>query len=322
MNKTALIIGITGMVGSHLADFLLAKGYRVYGTTRSDIQDVNLINIKDIKDKITLIKADVNSQIDIDNAITISNPDEIYNFGGISFSPNSWISPEYTASVNGLGPLRILESIRKFNTNIRFYQANSSEIYGNLKNIIVDESTIPNPKTPYGIAKLYAMWLIDHYRKNYGIFACNGITFNHESERRGLQFVTRKIANGVANIYLGHQSTIELGNLDVCRDWGYTPDYVEAMWLMLQHHTSDDYIICTGQLNTLKDFIKIAFETIGISDFSSYIKINQEFIRSNDINFLCGSSNKIKRELGWSPTTDLNTLVRTMVNSDIKALKQ
>lgn len=318
INKRALIIGITGMVGSHLADFLLAKGYQVYGTTRSDIKYANLNNINNIKDKITLIKVDINNQTDIDSAIEISNPDEIYNFGGISFSPNSWISPEYTASVNGLGPLRVLEAIKNHNTNIRLYQANSSEIYGNLSNIIVDECTIPNPKTPYGIAKLYAKWMIDHYRKNYNIFACNGITFNHESERRGLQFVTRKITRGVADIYLGNISSIELGNLDISRDWGYTPDYVEAMWLMLQHNKPDDYIICTGQMNTLKDFLRIAFENIGITDFSSYIKVNQDFIRNNDINLLQGNPNKIKTELGWSSTTNLDTLIRKMVINDIK----
>jgi GDPmannose 4,6-dehydratase len=308
--KRALITGVNGMVGSHMADFLLEKGYEVYGTTRDLLKNNTNTNIK-------LLQADINDQISLHKAILEANPNEIYNFGGVSFSPNSWMTPEYTANVNGIGALRILECIKQIDPSIRYYQAGSSEIYGNLHNLTITEETIPHPKTPYGVAKLYAQWIIRNYRESYDLFACNGITFNHESERRNLQFVTRKITNGVARIAKGEIDTIELGNLDITRDWGYAPDFVEAMWLMLQNKTPEDFIIATNQSHSLRYLLEIAFEAVGIIDYSSYITINPKFVRNNDIQGLKGDYSKINNHLGWSPKTSFEEMITKMVKYDL-----
>lgn len=317
-NKRALITGVTGMVGSHMADFLLAKGYTVYGTSRNI--NATCANIEHCRDSINLIQVDLNDQTSIFKAIEISNPDEIYNFGAVSFAPNSWITPEYTANVNGLAILKILEVIKHFNPNIRLYQASTSEIFGNLKNTTANEDTVPYPKSPYGVAKLYAQWIIRNYREAYGMFACNGISFNHESERRGTEFVTRKITKAVAEIKAGKRKFIELGNLDVSRDWGYTPDYVEAMWLMLQADVADDYVISTNKSHTLDYMLQIAFNKIGIIDYLPYIKINQEFVRSNEIHNLKGDYAKIYNNLGWEPSTAFETMIELMVDNDLKII--
>lgn len=318
--KRALITGVNGMVGSHMADFLLAKGYDVYGTSRN----INVVsdNIKHISDKIQLIQCDLNDQTSIFKAVELSNPAEIYNFGAVSFAPNSWLTPEYTANVNGLAILRILEIIKQFNKDIKLYQASTSEIFGNLRDTVANENTIPYPKSPYGVAKLYAQWIIRNYRESYNLFACNGISFNHESERRGFEFVTRKITKSVAEIKLGIRDHIELGNLDVSRDWGYTPDFVEAMWLMLQSDTPNDYVIATNKSNTIRYLLKTAFNAIGIDDYEGYIKINPKFIRVNEIHNLTGSYDKIQQELGWSPKTNFEAMIQIMVNNDLKILKQ
>ena len=316
--KRALITGVTGMVGSHMADFLLAKGYDVYGTARNI--NGSSENIKHCRDNINMIQADLNDQTSIFNAIESSNPDEIYNFGAVSFAPNSWITPEYTANVNGLAILKILEVIKNFNPHIGLYQASTSEIFGNLKNTTANEDTVPYPKSPYGVAKLYAQWIIKNYREAYGIFACNGISFNHESERRGVEFVTRKITKAVAEIKLGQREFIELGNLDISRDWGYTPDYVEAMWLMLQADEPDDYVIATNKSHTLNYMLEIAFNKIGITDYLPYIKINQKFVRSNEIHNLKGDYTKIHEKLGWSPSTTFKTMIENMVDNDLKIM--
>ncbi len=267
MTKTALITGVTGMVGSHMADFLLEKGYTVYGTTR-DINTSKKDNILNIQDKINFLQVDINDQASLYKAVTQANPDEIYNFGAVSFAPNSWITPEYTANVNGVGVLRFLEAIKQVNPDIKFYQAGTSEIFGNLKYTTANEQTIPYPKSPYGVAKLYAQWIIRNYRESYGLFACNGISFNHESERRGLEFVTRKITNGIARIARGEINNIELGNLDITRDWGYAPDFVEAMWLMLQNDTAEDFVISTNESHSLRYLLVI-------TDYNAYITINR-----------------------------------------------
>lgn len=319
MSKTALITGVNGMVGSHMVDFLLNKGYKIYGTSRNINQEHS--NIKHVIDKINLIQVDLSDQTSIYKAIEQSKPNEIYNFGAVSFAPNSWITPEYTANVNGVAVLRILEVIKNINPNIKLYQASTSEIFGNLQNITANEDTIPYPKSPYGVAKLYAQWIIKNYRESYGSFACNGISFNHESERRGTEFVTRKITKAVAEIKAGKRDYIELGNLDITRDWGYTPDFVEAMWLMLQNHTPDDYIIATNKSNSLKYLLEIAFNKIGISNFSSYIKINPKFIRSNEIYNLKGNYDKIKYNLGWEPKTSFEKMIEKMVEHDYNLLK-
>ena len=320
IKKRALITGVNGMVGSHMADFLLAKGYDVYGTSRN----INVIsdNIKHISDKIQLIQCDLNDQTSIFKAVELSNPTEIYNFGAVSFAPNSWLTPEYTANVNGLAILRILEIIKQFNKDIKLYQASTSEIFGNLRDTVANEDTIPYPKSPYGVAKLYAQWIIRNYRESYDLFACNGISFNHESERRGFEFVTRKITKSVAEIKLGIRDHIELGNLNVSRDWGYTPDFVEAMWMMLQSDTPNDYVIATNKSNSIQYLLQTAFDAVGIDDYEGYIKINPKFIRVNEIHNLTGCYDKIRQELGWKPKTNFENMIQIMVNNDLKILKQ
>ena len=320
MPKRALITGVNGMVGSHMADFLLAKGYEVFGTSRNI--NFEYPNTKHLEGKIKLIQVDLNDQNSIFKAVEISNPDEIYNFGAVSFAPDSWITPEYTANVNGLAVLRILEVIKQFNPKIRFYQASTSEIFGNLKNTTANENTIPYPKSPYGVAKLYAQWIIKNYRESYSLFACNGISFNHESERRGTQFVTRKITKSVAEIRLGLRDKIELGNLDVSRDWGYAPDYVDAMWLMLQADKPDDYVLATNTSHTLEDLLKISFSKIGITDYKSYININPKFVRANEIYNLKGDYSKIYNQLGWEPKTPFNIMIEKMVENDFLILQK
>lgn len=317
--KKALITGIAGMVGSHMADFLLDKGYKVYGTSRN--LNSSMPNIEGYKEKINLIQADLNDQASLFKAVQISQPDEIYNFGAVSFAPDSWLTPEYTANVNGVAVLKLLEIIKQFNPKIKLYQASTSEIFGNLKNTTANEETVPYPKSPYGVAKLYAQWIIRNYRESYGIFACNGISFNHESERRGAEFVTRKITKSVAEISLGKRDFIELGNLDISRDWGYAPDFVQAMWLMLQDSKSDDYIIATNRSNTLRYLLEISFNSVGISDYEKYVKINPKFIRTNEIHNLKGDYSKIKNKLGWEPKTSFEDMIKLMVDNDLKLIK-
>lgn len=315
MNK-ALVIGVTGMVGSHMADFLIGKGYKVYGTTR----DRGNVYQHNIPEQVELLKMDLTNTEDIYRTIESIQPDEIYNFGGVSFSPNSWVTPEYTGDINGLGVLRLLEAIKTVNPNIKLYQASSSEMYGNIQNTTtsIDEVTYFNPKTPYGIAKVYAHLTVKNYRENYGLFACSGITFNHESERRGLNFVTKKITSGVASISKGELDFIELGNLDVARDWGYAPDFVEGMWLMLQHDKPDDYILATNKLHTLEDFLQIAFNTVGITDYKPYIKINPLYVRNAELKGLQGNYDKLKNTTGWSPKTSFELMIKKMVTYDIR----
>lgn len=313
--KIALIIGINGMVGSHMADFLLKKDYIVYGTVRNI--NIKLNNVNHILNKINILQADINDQNSLYKVITESNPVEIYNFGAVSFAPNSWITPEYTANVNGLGVLRILEIIKQVNPNIRFYQAGTSEIFGNLENIVANELTTPYPKSPYGVAKLYAQWIIKNYRESYNLFACNGISFNHESERRGYEFVTKKITSGVAKIANGDLDYIELGNLNITRDWGYAPDYVEAMWLILQNNSAEDFIIATNKSHSIKYLLDVAFQTIGINNYDTFIKINPKFIRNNDIYSLRGDYSKINNTLGWSPKTSFEEMIQKMVKFDL-----
>jgi GDPmannose 4,6-dehydratase len=317
--KRALITGVYGMVGSHMADFLLNKGYEVYGTSRNINNPTQ--NIEESKNKVKLIQADLNDQSSLFKAVEISNPDEIYNFGAVSFSPNSWLTPEYTVNVNGVAVLKLLEIIKQVNPSIKMYQASTSEIFSNLKNTTANEETMPYPKSPYGIAKLYAQWIIRNYRESYGLFACSGISFNHESERRGLEFVTRKITKSVAEIKLGKRDSIELGNLDISRDWGYAPDFVEAMWLMLQQQEPDDYIIATNKLHTLRYLLEVAFANVGISDYKKYIKINPKFIRTNEIYNLKGDYNKIKNKLNWQPKTSFENMIKIMVNNDLKLIQ-
>ena len=318
--KTALITGINGMDGSHLADFLLEKGYKVYGVERR-ASNRNRVNTKHLVDKITFLQGDLLDQNSLLRCLKESNPDEIYNLGAQSFVGESWNTPEHTSEVTALGVLRMLEAIREFNPKIRFYQASSSEMFGRMVENPSRETTPFYPRSPYGVAKLYGHWITKNYRESYDMFACSGILFNHESERRGIEFVTRKITDGVAKIHLGLADTIALGNLDAERDWGYAPDYVEAMWLMLQQDTPDDYVIATNEKYSVREFLTEAFKVVGIENWSSYVVQDPRYMRPAEVDVLLGDYSKAKQNLGWSPKTSFKDLVRIMVENDINLLK-
>jgi GDPmannose 4,6-dehydratase len=322
MSKVALITGINGMDGSHLADFLLEKGYTVYGLERRSSGE-NRVNIAHIEDKIKFIKGDLTDQNSLLRALKECNPDEVYNLAAQSFVGESWNTPEHTSEVTGLGVLRMLEAIREYgHEHIKFYQASSSEMFGRMVENPSKETTPFYPRSPYGVAKLYGHWITKNYRESYNMFACSGILFNHESERRGFEFVTRKITNGIAKIHLGLADHISLGNLDAKRDWGYAPDYVEAMWLMLQQDTPDDYVIATGDTWSIRDFLDEAFISIGISDWEPYVKIDPKFIRPAEVDILRGDCTKAKQNLGWTPKTSFKEMVHLMVQNDIKLLSK
>ena len=318
--KTALITGISGMDGSHLADFLLEKGYKVYGMERRSSY-VNNINTKHLEDQITMLTGDMTDQNSLFRCLKESNPDEVYNLAAQSFVGESWNTPEQTSNVTGLGVLRVLEAIREFNPKIKFYQASSSEMFGRMVENPANENTPFYPRSPYGVSKLYGHWITKNYRESYDMFACSGILFNHESERRGIEFVTRKISDGVAKIKLGLSDHITLGNLDAERDWGYAPDYVEAMWLMLQQNTPDDYVIATGEKHSIRDFLEASFNYIGINDWESYVKQDARFMRPAEVDVLRGDYTKANKELNWTPKTSFNELVKIMVDNDLKLLK-
>jgi GDPmannose 4,6-dehydratase len=320
--KTALITGINGMDGSHLADFLLEKGYTVYGLERRSSGETRA-NILHIQDKIKFIKGDLTDQNSLLRALKESNPDEVYNLAAQSFVGESWNTPEHTSEVTGLGVLRMLEAIREYgSTKIKFYQASSSEMFGRMVENPATENTPFYPRSPYGVAKLYGHWITKNYRESYDMFACSGILFNHESERRGLEFVTRKITNGVAKIHLGLANHISLGNLDAQRDWGYAPDYVEAMWLMLQQDEPDDYVIATNCTYSIKDFLDEAFLAVGIADWEPYVQIDPQFMRPAEVDVLRGNATKAYKQLNWAPKTDFKQMVHTMVQNDIKLLSK
>jgi len=318
--KTALITGINGMDGSHLADFLLEKGYKVYGVERR-ASNRNRVNTEHLVGKVTFLQGDLLDQNSLLRCLKESNPDEVYNLGAQSFVGESWNTPEHTSEVTALGVLRMLEAIREFNPQIRFYQASSSEMFGRMVENPSKETTPFYPRSPYGVAKLYGHWITKNYRESYNMFACSGILFNHESERRGIEFVTRKITDGVAKIHLGLADTIALGNLDAERDWGYAPDYVEAMWLMLQQDTPEDYVIATNEKYSVREFLTEAFKVVGIEDWSSYVTQDPRYMRPAEVDVLLGDYNKAKQNLGWSPKTSFKDLVRIMVENDINLLK-
>ena len=320
MSKTALITGITGMDGSHLAEFLIKKGYSVYGMIRRS-SNINMDNLHDIKDKIIFVNGDMTDQNSLFRCLKDSNPDEVYNLASQSFVGESWNTPEQTSNVTALGVLRILESIREFNPKIKFYQASSSEMFGRMVENPANEKTPFYPRSPYGVSKLYGHWITINYRESYNLFACSGILFNHESERRGLEFVTRKITDGVAKIHLGLKKNISLGNLDARRDWGYAPDYVEAMWRILQNDKPTDYVIATGKDYSVKDFLSIAFKIIGIKDWKKFVVIDPKFYRPAEVDVLRGDFSKASKELKWTPKTSLEEMIKKMVESDIKKIK-
>ena len=321
MKKRALITGINGMDGSHLADFLLDKNYEVFGVERrSSVK--NRTNTKHLEEKITFLTGDLTDQNSLMRCLKQSNPDEVYNLAAQSFVGESWNTPEQTSDVTGLGCLRILEAIREYNKQVKFYQASSSEMFGRMIENPAKETTPFYPRSPYGVSKLYAHWITKNYRESYGMFNCSGILFNHESERRGLEFVTRKITDGVAKIHLGLADYITLGNLEAKRDWGYAPDYVEAMWLMLQSDVPDDYVIATGETYSIKQFLNLAFKEIEITDWKKYIKQDQRFMRPAEVDVLRGDPTKAENELGWKRKTGFEELVKIMIKEDIRRLKK
>ena len=316
MNKRALITGISGQDGGFLAEFLLKKGYIVYGMERRSSTPMR-INCAHLEDKITFVNGDLTDQNSISRVLKESNPDEVYNLAAQSFVGESWNTPEQTGDVTGMGALRMLEAIREYGKDIKFYQASTSEMFGRMEQF-ANENTLFYPRSPYGVAKLYAHWITVNYRESYDMFNCCGILFNHESERRGIEFVTRKITDAVAKIHLGLQDKVMLGNLDVKRDWGYAPDYVEAMWMMLQQDKPSDYVIATGEIHTLGDFLQSSFKEIGVDNWEDYVGRDERYYRPADVFYLAGDASKAKDELGWTPSTSFQEMVSKMVKNDIK----
>ena len=317
--KRALITGINGMDGSFLADFLLEKEYEVYGMERRT-SSPNRINTKHLEGRITFINGDLTDQNSLVRCLKESDPDEVYNLASQSFVGESWNTPEQSGDVTGLGVLRMLEAIREYGKSVKFYQASTSEMFGRMVENPAKETTPFYPRSPYGVAKLYGHWITKNYRESYDMFNVSGILFNHESERRGLEFVTRKITDGVARINLGIEDHITLGNLDSKRDWGYSPDYMEAAWLMMQHETPEDFVIATGKSHSIREFLDISFSEVGISDWSKYVKQDPKFMRPAEIDVLCGDSSKAQEVLGWYPRTSFEEMVSKMVANDIDLL--
>ena len=317
--KTALITGINGMDGSHLADLLLTKGYKVFGMERRT-SSPNRTNSKHLEGKITFVNGDLTDQNSLIRCLKESNPDEVYNLAAQSFVGESWNTPEQTGDVTGLGALRMLEAIREYGKEVKFYQASTSELYGRMIENPAKETTPFYPRSPYGVAKLYGHWITKNYRESYDMFNVSGILFNHESERRGVEFVTRKITDGVAKIKLGLEDYITLGNLDSKRDWGYSPDYVESMWMMLQQDNPDDYVIATGKDHTIREFLDAAFTSVDITDWEKYVKQDPRFMRPAEVAVLCGDSTKAREVLGWYPKTSFKEMVSKMVHNDINLL--
>lgn len=320
LRRRALITGITGQDGSYLAEFLLDKGYEVYGVIRRSSTE-RFERIAHIQDKITLIQADLTDQVSVIEAIQQAEPDEVYNLAAQSFVPTSWKQPILTGDVTALGVTRVLEAIRVVNPRIRFYQASSSEMFGLARESPQNEQTPFHPRSPYGVAKVYGHMITVNYRESYNLFACSGILFNHESPRRGLEFVTRKITYGVARIYHGLQDELLLGNLEARRDWGFAGDYVEAMWLMLQQDEPDDYVIASEESHSVREFCELAFSYVGL-DWTKYVKVDQRFYRPAEVHVLLGNCSKAKAKLGWRKKHSFEDLVRMMVDADLQLVQR
>jgi len=318
--RRALITGVTGQDGSYLAEFLLEKGYEVIGMVRRT-STVNLDRIKHIRDKLILVQGDLLDQVSLIDILKEHRPHEVYNLAAQSFVPTSWKQPVFTAEVTALGVTRILEAIRTVDPSIRFYQASSSEMFGKVQQIPQNENTPFYPRSPYGVAKLYGHWITVNYRESYGIFACSGILFNHESPRRGLEFVTHKVTYGAAKIKLGMAKELRLGNLDAKRDWGYAGDYVKAMWLMLQQDKPDDYVIATGETHSVRELCELAFGYLGL-DWRDYVVVDPKFFRPAEVEHLVGDASKARRVLGWEPTVTFEELIKMMVDADLELLRK
>jgi GDPmannose 4,6-dehydratase len=320
MTKSALITGITGQDGSYLAELLLEKGYRVHGMTRRT-STVTMERIAHLVDDIEIVQGDLLDQNSLAEAIRGVKPDEVYNLAAQSFVPTSWNQPVLTGEFTALGVTRILEAIRQVDPGIRFYQASSSEMFGKVTEVPQREVTRFHPRSPYGVAKVYGHWITVNYRESYGLFASSGILFNHESPRRGLEFVTRKITDGAARIKLGLADTLRVGTLDSKRDWGFAGDYVRAMWLMLQQPEPGDYVIATGETHSVRDFCELAFGTLGLK-YLDHVVVDEAFVRPAEVDLLIGDPSHARATLGWQPEVDFADLVRMMVDADIERLER
>lgn len=315
--KKALIIGITGQDGPYLAKLLVSKGYNVYGGfRRSSTRNLWRLQYLDVKKDIELVPIDLLDQVSILTAIQTIKPDEVYNLAAQSFVAVSFEQPVATGEITGLGAVRVLDSILRTNQKIRFYQASTSEMFGDSLPPQNEETTF-KPNSPYATAKLYAHWTVKSYRQGYGLFACSGILFNHESPIRGIEFVTKKITDGVARIKMGYTDKIHLGNLDAKRDWGFAGDYVEAMWLMLQQEKPDDYVVATGESHTVREFCEEAFGVAGL-DWKKYVEVDKSFFRPNDVHYLLGDASKARKKLKWQPKVAFKELVKMMVEADLE----
>jgi GDPmannose 4,6-dehydratase len=319
-DKRALITGITGQDGSYLAELLLEKGYEVHGMVRRSSTE-KFERIEHLRDRITLHQGDLLDQRSLVDALRTAKPDEIYNLAAMSFVAVSWIQPTLTAEFTGVGVTRLLEAVREVCPDVRFYQASSSEMFGKVLETPQTETTPFHPRSPYGVAKVYGHFITVNYRESYDMHLCSGILFNHESPRRGLEFVTRKITWHAAAIKLGQRDELRLGNLDAKRDWGYAKDYVQAMWLMLQQDAPEDFVIATGETNTVRRCVEIAFDQVGI-DPEPYVKIDDAFKRPAEVDLLVGDPSKAKRVLGWEPGTSFEQLIRLMVDADLALLSR
>jgi GDPmannose 4,6-dehydratase len=322
MSKTALITGITGQDGSYLAELLLSKGYEVIGINRrkAKMENSNIAGIIHHKN-FELVSGDLLEENLLNIIFREYQPDEVYNLAAQSFVPESWRTPIYTCEVTAMGVLRLLEAIRNYSPESKFYQASSSEIFGKVREMPQNEETCHYPRSPYAVAKSFGFNITRNYRESYNLFACNGILFNHESERRGLQFVTRKITRTVAEIKLGMSNELKLGNLDAKRDWGYAPDYVRAMWLMLQQSKPDDYVVATGENHSVKECCQIAFEGVGLN-WKDYVKVDKKFFRPAETDTLKGDPSKARRVLKWKPQVTFKEMIERMVKFDLKELKE
>ncbi len=319
MTKRALITGITGQDGSYLAEFLLEQGYEVFGLVRRT-STVNFSRIDHIQDRLNLIPGDMLDQTSLQLALQQCEPDEVYNLAAQSFVQTSWTQPVFTGDVTALGVTRLLDAIRHVNPAIRFYQASSSEMFGKVREVPQRESTPFYPRSPYGVAKVYGHWITVNYRESYGLHATSGILFNHESPRRGLEFVTRKVTHNVARIKLGMTDELRLGNLDARRDWGYAGDYVRAMWLMLQQDKAEDYVIATGETHSVEELVTVAFEYAGL-DWRHYVVQDPRFMRPAEVDMLVGDASKAGKALGWEPEITFTDLIHMMVDADLELLK-
>ncbi|MEN6498875.1 MAG: GDP-mannose 4,6-dehydratase [Thermoguttaceae bacterium] len=320
MARSALITGITGQDGSYLAEFLLSQGYEVHGMVRRSSTE-RFERISHLRGLVTLHQADLLDQLSIVNLIRDVRPCEVYNLAAQSFVPTSWLQPLLTGDFTALGVTRMLEAIRLVDPKIRFYQASSSEMFGAVREEPQTEQTPFWPRSPYGVAKVYGHWITVNYRESYDIFACSGILFNHESPRRGMEFVTRKVSDGVARIKLGVQEKLRLGNLDAMRDWGFAGDYVRAMWLMLQQDQPDDYVVSTGQKHSVRDLVEVAFAHVGLN-WQDHVEVDPKFLRPAEVNTLCGDASKARKRLGWHPEVTFGQLVAMMVDADMERVSR